>query len=73
MSKQPHQQNQIPIEVVLGVITVPVLGGLVGARSLQQTLIELGKASEELFRGDRLPILQFEQQKEIEIKQSKQE
>ncbi len=28
-------------------------------RSLTQSLIELGQASEEIFRGDRLPILNF--------------
>jgi hypothetical protein len=29
------------------------------ARSLTRSLIELGQASEEVFRGDRLPILNF--------------
>ncbi|PSO48733.1 MAG: hypothetical protein BRC33_08935 [Cyanobacteria bacterium SW_9_44_58] len=65
MSEQQHQQPQVPVEVVLSVLTVPVLGGLIGARSLQQSLIDLGEASEELFRGDRLPILHFQQQKEL--------
>lgn len=69
MSEQQHQPIQIPIEVALSVLTVPILGGLVGARSLQQGLINFGEASEELFRGDRLPILHFQQQKEIEIKE----
>lgn len=69
MSEQQHQQIQVPIEIALSVLTVPVLGGLVGARSLQQGLINFGEASEELFRGDRLPILHFQQQKEIEIKE----
>lgn len=64
MPKQQPQQNQVPIDVALSLLTIPFLGGLVGARSLQQGLMSLGEVSEELFRGDRLPILHFQQQKE---------
>ena len=44
---------------VLGAATVPLLFGTVSARSLGQIFGALGEASEELFRGDRLPVLPF--------------
>lgn len=51
------RQSSAPIWVSLA--TSPFLIGVLTARSLTQALIELGKASEEVFRGDRLPILNF--------------
>ncbi|TVR08748.1 MAG: hypothetical protein EA395_10885 [Phormidium sp. GEM2.Bin31] len=41
----------------VGVATAPVLAGLWGAQALFESTIALGEASEELFRGDRLPVL----------------
>jgi len=70
MPEEPnHQTNQLATEIALSFLTVPFLGGVIGARSLQQGLIHLGETSEELFRGERLPILHFQQQNEIEIKE----
>ncbi|USR91380.1 hypothetical protein NEA10_01145 [Phormidium yuhuli AB48] len=43
--------------LLVGVATAPVLAGLWGAQTLFESTIALGEASEELFRGDRLPIL----------------
>lgn len=40
-------------------MTMPLLLGLVLVDNVTEGLIELGKASEEIFRGDRLPILKF--------------
>lgn len=50
---------ELPIspEWLVGLATVPLLGGLVMAHAAQDWLIQLGVASEELFRGERLPIL----------------
>ncbi len=42
---------------LVALATGPVLLGLVGAAVVQDALIELGKQSEELFRGERLPVL----------------
>jgi hypothetical protein len=42
----------------LGLVVSPLLVTYWGVRSLDRWLIEVGKASEEVFRGDRLPILQ---------------
>lgn len=46
--------------------TVPILLGLLAARSLAENLSELGQASEEIFRSERLPILNFPEPEEGE-------
>ncbi len=43
--------------LLVGVATAPILAGLWGAQALHKSTIALGQASEELFRGDRLPVL----------------
>ncbi len=45
--------------VWIGLGTAPVLMGLLGARAIAAAMQELGAASEEIFRGDRLPILKI--------------
>ena len=45
--------------IYLSLVTFPLLVGLGVARPLTEGIIELGKLSEEVFRGDRLPILPF--------------
>ncbi|GBF82145.1 hypothetical protein [Aphanothece sacrum] len=52
-----NQSNYVPI--CLSLLTVPFLCGLLVVESLRRELLELGQASEEVFRGDRLPILNF--------------
>ncbi len=47
----------ITAPVWLSIATSPFLFGLMAWESLTETLIELGQASEEVFRGDRLPVL----------------
>ena len=49
----------MPTNVCLSLVTFPLLVGLGISRPLTQAILELGKASEEIFRGDRLPILPF--------------
>jgi hypothetical protein len=39
----------------IGLATVPLLAVLAASRLMGEQAIELGKASEEIFRGDRLP------------------
>ncbi len=46
-------------DIALSLATAPVLIALVGATAIAQTLQDLGTLSEELFRGDRLPRLDF--------------
>ncbi len=45
--------------VWVGLGTAPILMGLLGARAIAAAMQELGTASEEIFRGDRLPILKI--------------
>jgi hypothetical protein len=44
-------------DLLLGAATVPLLLGLVGAKVLSKLVQDAGQLSEEVFRGDRLPIL----------------
>jgi hypothetical protein len=46
-------------ELLLGLATVPMLAGLVVGKALLGALREVGTMSEEIFRGDRLPLLNF--------------
>jgi hypothetical protein len=50
-------QSKIPTDLLISVATGPVLLALIGGRVLANVLQELGQASEEIFRGDRLPVL----------------
>jgi hypothetical protein len=44
-------------EILLSLTTAPFLFGMVAVKSLARRLEEIGQASEEVFRGDRLPVL----------------
>lgn len=46
-------------EVLLGLTALPVLVGITGASAIAASIHELGRMSEEIFRGDQLPILEF--------------
>ncbi|MEC4803123.1 MAG: hypothetical protein SAJ12_01720 [Jaaginema sp. PMC 1079.18] len=46
-------------EILLSLLTASSLVGMVLLDALVQNTQELGRASEEVFRGDRLPILNF--------------
>ncbi|MEM9925884.1 MAG: hypothetical protein AAF915_19395 [Cyanobacteria bacterium P01_D01_bin.50] len=49
----------IPQSVILQAGTVSVLTLVLAEKATREALIALGVASEELFRGERLPILDF--------------
>lgn len=51
-----HQSSSL-CNLCLSLITPPFLVSLVVLEGVNKGLTELGKASEEIFRGDRLPIL----------------
>ena len=51
--------NTFALPFALSLVTLPFLGSLLFAEKLAKGSIELGKISEEVFRGDRLPILTF--------------
>ena len=44
---------------LISAATLPLLSGLAILSTVTQKTTELGQLSEELFRGDRLPILPF--------------
>ncbi|MGB3491734.1 MAG: hypothetical protein WBA57_03325 [Elainellaceae cyanobacterium] len=46
-----------PCDLAIALTTIPTLAGLVVMKSLGDMVIDLGLTSEEVFRGDRLPIL----------------
>jgi hypothetical protein len=54
MAKQNSEQ---PVNFYLSVVTLPVMGMFITAKALQEVVVSIGLASEEIFRGDRLPLL----------------
>ncbi|MEA5535987.1 hypothetical protein [Crocosphaera sp. XPORK-15E] len=55
------KSNQSPDCMVMGLslATAPFLLGLLVVHAVAEELLQLGQNSEEIFRGDRLPILNF--------------
>ncbi|MFN5955209.1 MAG: hypothetical protein ACK6A9_07925 [Dolichospermum sp.] len=49
----------IPMSCFLQAGTVSILILLIAQKATSEALVSLGEASEELFRGDRLPVLSF--------------
>lgn len=61
-SASPVESNQTPFispEILLSLATAPMLVALVGGHVVAKAVQELGLLSEEIFRGDRLPVLNF--------------
>ncbi len=54
----------IPSDFVLSLITLPLLGGLLAAKATAEFVSSIGIESEEVFRGSRLPVLNFPHTKE---------
>lgn len=57
MGKQNSANTVNPANLLLSLATAPVLVALVGGRTVTHLILEISRASEEVFRGDRLPIL----------------
>lgn len=51
--------NFLDPDVAVSLITVPVLGAIVAGHAIAQAVQSVGAISEEIFRGDRLPVLDF--------------
>ncbi|MEG3941295.1 MULTISPECIES: hypothetical protein [unclassified Microcoleus] len=49
----------IPSDILLSSIALPMLGGLLVASAAAEFVRSIGIESEEVFRGSRLPVLQF--------------
>ncbi|NBO31290.1 MAG: hypothetical protein LVT47_09460 [Cyanobacteria bacterium LVE1205-1] len=61
----PQSPSTVPPQVLIGLATVPFLGTLLVSNSIINLMGELGQLSEELFRGDRLPLLPLKANGEI--------
>ncbi|WP_448563888.1 hypothetical protein [Trichothermofontia sp.] len=59
MSASSAHQDPARYQWLLSGLTPLLLGSLVGFDALLAGLVEAGQASEEIFRGDRLPMLPF--------------
>ncbi|HEY9838297.1 MAG TPA: hypothetical protein V6D27_15510 [Vampirovibrionales bacterium] len=58
-SDTPEPFVKISSELLITLLTPPFLGALLGGKAVSQMLQSMGQASEEVFRGDRLPVLNF--------------
>ena len=58
---QPASGKLIPVSksLLLELGTLSLMGAIVAQKAMSETIISLAQASEEVFRGDRLPILPF--------------
>jgi hypothetical protein len=54
----------IPSDILLSLVALPMLGGLVAAGAAAEFVASIGIESEEVFRGSRLPVLNFPQSQE---------
>lgn len=49
--------SEMPTDLLLSLATGPMLLGILAAQAVGSWLQSVGLASEEVFRGDRLPVL----------------
>ncbi|MEG5034762.1 hypothetical protein [Microcoleus sp. AT3-D2] len=54
----------VPSDILLSLVALPMLGGLVVAKAAAEFVASIGVESEEVFRGSRLPVLNFPQSQE---------
>ena len=54
----------VPSDILLSLVALPMLGGLVAAGAAAEFLASISIESEEVFRGSRLPVLNFPQSQE---------
>lgn len=54
-----NNPSRVSPTLLVSLATAPFILGLSAIEHLTENLIEIGRASEEVFRGDRLPILNF--------------
>ncbi len=56
---KPHNPSYLLSFLGLSIATSPFIIGILTLYLLAEFMTELGKASEEIFRSERLPILNF--------------
>lgn len=57
--QSPPSSAGFPSDMLLSLATVPAVLGLWGGKALTSLMRDIGEASEEVFRGQRLPVLNF--------------
>ncbi|MGB3265883.1 MAG: hypothetical protein WBA89_18205 [Microcoleus sp.] len=59
-TQTPHSPKlPIPSDILLSLAALPMLGGLLAAKAAAEFVGSIGSESEEVFRGSRLPLLNF--------------
>ncbi len=59
-TQTPNNANlPIPSDILLSLAALPMLGGLLVASYAAEFVASIGVESEEVFRGSRLPLLNF--------------
>lgn len=56
---ETKRTDLIAPDILISLATAPLLLGLIGGKALAEAIREMGVLSEEIFRGDRLPLLNF--------------
>ncbi len=51
--------SQAPVKLLVSIATVPTLAAIIALQAVLQQVQALANNSEEIFRGDRLPLLPF--------------
>ncbi|MEG4573423.1 hypothetical protein QUA56_12120 [Microcoleus sp. N3A4] len=61
-TQTPNSPNlPIPSNILLSLAALPMLGGLLATKAAAEFVASVGVESEEIFRGSRLPVLNFPQ------------
>lgn len=53
------KHSNTPAKLLLSLGTAPLLVALIGGKAIADLMKEIGQTTEELFRGDRLPVLKI--------------
>lgn len=53
------QNLPVSSDILLSLVALPLLGGLLAAKAAAEFVGTIGVESEEVFRGSRLPVLNF--------------
>jgi hypothetical protein len=53
------RSTAVPVQLLVSILTVPTLAAIVGLQAGLQQIQAMANNSEEIFRGDRLPLLPF--------------
>ncbi|MEG4817448.1 hypothetical protein [Microcoleus sp. K5-D4] len=63
LKNQTPESLKLPVssDILLSLVALPMLGGLVVAKAAAEFVASIGVESEEVFRGSRLPVLNFPQ------------